>query len=1516
MLVVAGAWSPAFAEGAVEEASAPLGAGESATGQALGTLTRNIPIAVPGFHGIEPHLALHYDSSVGNGKVGVGWALSGFETIERASPGRGAPSWGTTDIFLYGGQPLVPCHAGSVSPSCTSGGTHSTLFESYNRIVFNSTANTWTVTGTSGMEATFGPVYSTARGIFRYGLQSVKDTHGNTVTYKWSCDGASPVLDCYASTVSYNGTTITLHFESRPDPVVFANGSSLGQTNLRLKTIDVQVSGRRARAYALTYATSGLTSQSLLASVEQYGKDANIDSTSTVSAGTHLPPTTLSYTQEGNGTFASAVTTSISAPASASNGSNGVWVDVNGDGRVDFAFSGYPNNYVWLANSNGTFGNVITSANDTPASTCYYETQDDEGTDYWKPYSCGLPAQWGDVNGDGKVDLVFWDTTKIYVKLSHGDGTFAPAVTTANGSGMTSGIALADVNGDGSADFIYSDYLTNQVQLSNGNGTFASVVVNRNGASTACVFADVNGDGKADCISSTAAENAVQLSNGNGTFASAIVTANGAGAPVTFADINGDGKSDCVYSSSTNHYVQLSNGNGTFAPVVVTANGAGAAGKFVDINGDGRADFAYSSATNNYVQLSKGNGSFTGVVVTPNTAGSSGTFVDINGDGKSDFVRSGWLSTLIGSPAEVSNIHVQLSNGGEGATLLSSLRAASGGTATIGYTPSSTWTNTYLPTGTIFQTVSSITLTDGRPSTAPACGTQPVTTQLQYYGGAYDRPNRRFLGFRQIIAKDATGAYGRTLFTTNLGDPAGTVDSRYSYDASGKLYTYQTNTYARSGNGVTTPNVTQSHQVWQYECNGGSACKRTTSVFAYDAYGNPTSRYDYGDYDVTGDERVITISYAPANLTAYLVALPTTISLYSSSASSSTLMRSVSIFYDGATSSTATPLVGNPTQTTQWLDTNRTNISSTIAFDAYGNQQSAIDPIGNKTSVAVDPTYHLLPVSMTNALGQVTSSTWDPICNVKTSATDANQQTTAWTYDALCRLTQETRPDGSWTKTTYNGFGNPTSQYVEVTLSDGSANGLSTDSFFDGLGRTYLTSAGGQPIDKEREFDARGLLCRDSAAYYDAGGSPIWRSFTYDPIRRLTTVTLPDGHIRQRVYANWERTDYDELGKPISHFHDAYGNLRETQEFENGAVYKTDSIYDLAGRLVQIVDAQGNTTTNRYDSLSRKTQTFDPDLGVWAFGYNNAGWLISQTDAKGQVLDYGHDALGRITQIGNLARMTYDESRAGYFDIGHRTTMTDTSGTTRTNYDRMGREAQETKIIGTHTYSQSRSYDLAGRVSTQTYPNGEVVTYGYDVNGRVASVGPYLSQVTYTAWGGPLSSRYGNGVTEAATYDPNRLWITGQTTAFGHTVLDDFSYGWDPRRELTAKSSSIDANDGWQYGYDDLRRLIQATNTGTAGWSESFSYDSIGRLTSQTSLGAYTYPAAGSAHVHAPLRAGSRTFTYDTNGNRLSDGVRGYTYDALNRATYISGAGGATYVYAGDSNQGAGGNGSVCRQSL
>jgi hypothetical protein len=95
----------------------------------------------------------------------------------------------------------------------------------------------------------------------------------------------------------------------------------------------------------------------------------------------------------------------------------------------------------------------------------------------------------------------------------------------------------------------------------------------------------------------------------------------------------------------------------------------------------------------------------------------------------------------------------------------------------------------------------------------------------------------------------------------------------------------------------------------------------------------------------------------------------------------------------------------------------------------------------------------------------------------------------------------------------------------------------------------------------------------------------------------------------------------------------------------------------------------------------------------------------------------------------------------------------------------------------------------------------------------------------------------------------------------------------------------------WTYTYDTLDRLTLADNTGNNTLDPSFQYDDVGTMTYNSAVGSYVYPLASSPRPHAPITAGSKTFTYDANGNTssfISDGGNPDTFRATNDSHFDS----------------------------
>jgi hypothetical protein len=160
-----------------------------------------------------------------------------------------------------------------------------------------------------------------------------------------------------------------------------------------------------------------------------------------------------------------------------------------------------------------------------------------------------------DINGDGKVDLISANSgdgilpDSLSVLTNDGGGGFLLAST--NAATFPQSVTTGDVNGDGKPDLICTHNGSALVVLTNNTGgKFEPASTNSVGNDPRSIAAaDVNGDGKLDLISGNAGDDtcSVLTNDGSGGFALAVLPGVGSGPnSVIAADVNRDGKADLI----------------------------------------------------------------------------------------------------------------------------------------------------------------------------------------------------------------------------------------------------------------------------------------------------------------------------------------------------------------------------------------------------------------------------------------------------------------------------------------------------------------------------------------------------------------------------------------------------------------------------------------------------------------------------------------------------------------------------------------------------------------------------------------------------------------------------------------------------------------------------------------------------------------------------------------------------------------------------------------------------------
>ena len=239
--------------------------------------------------------------------------------------------------------------------------------------------------------------------------------------------------------------------------------------------------------------------------------------------------------------------------------------DFNRDGKLDLAAAAHDSNdvRVFLGDGEGRFrpapGSPFVALSRIP------------------PHNHGLSA--GDVNGDGMLDLVTSNQNdhSVSVLLGDGRGRFSPSP----GSPFAVGRApyphaLGDVNGDGRLDVVSPNVGADSVSvlLGDGMGRFRPAPGSPISVLARPYYAalgDLNGDGHADAAIAhdDTTRITILLGDGRGSFRPAPgspVDAGRRGGKTMAADLNKDGRLDFVLAAGDAIVVLQGNGRGGFAP--------------------------------------------------------------------------------------------------------------------------------------------------------------------------------------------------------------------------------------------------------------------------------------------------------------------------------------------------------------------------------------------------------------------------------------------------------------------------------------------------------------------------------------------------------------------------------------------------------------------------------------------------------------------------------------------------------------------------------------------------------------------------------------------------------------------------------------------------------------------------------------------------------------------------------------------------------------------------------------
>ncbi|EPG68030.1 RHS repeat-associated core domain protein [Leptospira wolffii serovar Khorat str. Khorat-H2] len=1428
---------------------------------------------------LPPQLSLAYSSSGGNGLLGIGWDLSGFDSIERD------PSFGVEydgkDSFLssLGGQLL------DISGNRT---LYHTRRESFIRFVPQGLCGdgpcSWSATTKEGLVYTFGGTSDSRMealgkngAIFSWAVSEVRDPFGNGYAVQYIQDSENG--KAYPVKILYQDRTISFQYESRPDVFPDYSQGTLVKISKRLSGISITTSEGSSREYSFEYSQGILSNQSVLVSIGRSGSNSNgsenyidLDLTysnnqglfniSVPTSNTDSTYRTLSFTQTYNGFspqmnyILGLLVQFYSIPISPN--------------PIDYNYNGYMQ---FVTNIPIIDRNICT--NGLVSCLCGYVITG----------GC-LSVAWGN----------FKQACDEY--LSSGGAT-----NCANGveSGLVNWPSL-DLDGDGILDFasLGGKDLGDGVSIyglpikSGGNsavikGSKLPIYYN-----TFSRTVDLDGDGKTDFAFEK-----------NGKLSAVFSKGISFSAVTDFSNVSLDSANRSMQSFNPYEYLFDPSIPGNVRSYPYDKAGAD---YFADMDGDGLEDFIhYSSGT--FLIYKNTKGAFASPISVGGSAGMYvNSFLDMNRDGKADYVRlvkqsnneqynqlSAQLISLNNQMEQETNLYNQNLN------LLNSL--ISGSTVDAG----SLQILADYYSGGGFQDDADAILASGAGTPIPASDSDKLTQDLQIAYANISGPlvvqqNTIQTQMNSIEADDA----GSTSYAIQISyfDLSSQSITTKSYNiASASIYS---STFADVNSDGSPDFVTFiGNKVTVYLFTGidGFASGVTSTLNA--SNGKKLAQYNFGDVNGDGFADLVLHNKEQKKIETYLASGDGKFTL-SSPFSFGALNVFDGIDSDGIYRSDLYQIVlndlngdGNSDLTLIYLPKEKTSGGIQIRYSPARNvAEDTLVGISNGAGQSTSIQYSLAK----NKTGAVLSGT-GVFPNIPNTSPD-------FVVSELTRTVNE----GLSVKTTYE-YSN--SRYYIGPVGIGRSLGFASITEKDTGTGFYTVSTYFQ-----NDYRLAGLV--NTQSLYNAGNNLIsqasYTAFGF-PNPFGTEMVVPTNRIDNRFHNGSIETStvstitYDSYGFPTLKT-DSIGD-HTVQEFTG---YTHDTNNWRLGRIVstkKVVDGDiTEATVYNYSGDSIASSVQFPGSGaeeVTSYEYDSFGNPIASTDA-----------------LGNLTRISYD-STLNLFPIQN----TNALGHVSTKaYDTFF--GLETEVVDPNGAKKVRKYDAYGRVSRVTYPGESDWNESFEYNNvgifnysnisenqfvgkttRDNTSGTEVLEITYTDHLGnaiqTISSTAVDGIDliQDQKYDYRKNLLISKTQPYFSNLSPSWTYFYyeDPDLRLTS-TNAPDTNGNIltsvSYAGLTINKTIQYPDGKTKSVSET--NDELGRTIAKAENGKTirtSYTGFGKPKTITDVAGRTTSVAYDSAGRETSvtdpnSGTNRYEYDVLGRTLKKTDAKGNSLRYSYD----------------
>lgn len=563
-------------------------------------------------------------------------------------------------------------------------------------------------------------------------------------------------------------------------------------------------------------------------------------------------------------------------------------------------------------------------------------------------------------------------------------------------------------------------------------------------------------------------------------------------------------------------------------------------------------------------------------------------------------------------------------------------------------------------------------------------------------------------------------------------------------------------------------------------------------------------------------------------------------------------------------------------------------LTTSYTYDSWGNILSTyitgngVWPISYYNEY--DATHRFVTKTYSSATySPVINYTYDTWGNVikETDNTNASfPKTTTNQYDGWGNLVRTVSPTGVITKWNRGWNNSYNGKFYVLERSQGSP---WVKTYYDAAGREVYSNyvvAKGLSSSKQYNYNNKGQLVQEST--YRAYNS-IKHDYTYDSRGRIISDICNTGkHTAYQYAANSITTT--ENGRTYQKTFDRWGNVKTSSDPQTTVSYT----YASCGK-PEKVTCEGSEITMSYDEIGNQTSLEDPSAGTITYDYDAMGRVKELTDARNIQTTTTYGALGNIltrTVGDETTTYTYGTNTNGVLLL---TGISNSNGSISYTYDNYGRQTSQTKTVNGHSLTSTYSYNSNGNIVSRTLPDNTTVYYEFDSYGYLSKI-KALGNVVWEFLNNDPShtrSKALNSLMQNKNYNSYLLLTKMELSKDDGSIISNQAYSFNTvTGNLTSRSCMSPQQ---TYIYDNLDRLTavcQGSDT-----LMTVKYGSNGNITSKTGVGNYYY---NTNRRHAVIGVSNA-------GNAVPNEVQNIDYTDFGKIEHISeGANSMTFAYTPD----------------